>query len=77
MGISFLALLEAGLRLWDDKEKHKYIDQVLKLKEQYHAELAKPFDDRDFNTLGTIELRLCDISSAFIASSLGKTVPSL
>ncbi len=76
MVLSIIALLEAGLRLWDDKEKTKYVDQIIKIKEQYHAELSKPFDDRDFNVLGTLELRLWDISSAFIAASSGAPVQS-
>jgi hypothetical protein len=76
MGTAFIALLEAGLKLWDDKEKIKYVDQIISIKEQYYAELSKQFDDRDFNVLGTLEQQLLIISSAFIAASGGPKLSS-
>lgn len=66
-----LNCLSAGLTLWDDKEKTKYVDQVISLKEQYYAEFNKPLDSRSDAVLDNLEFQLRVLATSF-ASSVGK-----
>lgn len=73
MGIGLLLkTLLAGLSLWGDKEKHKYIDRVLELQRIMHEEEDKPVGARDNDRLDRAERELCDISNVF-ASAVGTT----
>lgn len=67
-----LQVLGAGLTLWDDKEKNKYVDKLLSLKEQYYAEYNKPIDIRSDAILGNLEFELRLLATGF-ASSIGKS----
>lgn len=64
MGL-FLNVLLKGLSLWDDKEKHKYIDRVLGLKKDYDAEQDKPVGERDNSVMDRIDRELRDIGDVF------------
>lgn len=60
---SLFKALAAGLSLWQSKEARKYLDEVIKLKEQWYEEYNKDMPDN--NKLDTIELQLHNITSVF------------
>lgn len=67
----FLALLEtltAGLHLWSDKNKTKYLDAIYELKHKWYEEYKKAPADRSNAVLDNldVELRIC--AAAFVAS---------
>jgi hypothetical protein len=62
-------VLEAGLSLWSDKEKHKYVDRLLRLKEQWFHEYNKPDNEVDDNVLSTIEWELRLLGNAFTSAA--------
>lgn len=64
-----LGLLTAGLNLWADKEKHKYIDAKIKLETDYYAEINKPDDQRSDAVIADIEQQLHILASAFTAAA--------
>jgi len=67
---TILKLLGAGLQLWGDKEKHKYIDKMLELKKEWHEEYSKPVGVRDNVRLDRIDRELCQLCDTF-ASAVG------
>lgn len=62
-----LGILEAGLSLWQSKEKRKYIDELLELKQRYYEELKKAPEDRNAAMLDNIEFRVRILGLAFAA----------
>jgi hypothetical protein len=68
--VLFGVLLQ-GLKLANSKESTKYLDEVLKLQQDYLDEYNKPRALRSNANLDDIELRLQLISKLFI-SSFGK-----
>lgn len=60
--------LEAGLSLWDDKEKDKYKDELISLKEQYYAEFNKDPALRSDAVLDNLEFQLRVLVTSFSAS---------
>lgn len=66
--VLFGVLLQ-GLKLWNHKEGTKYIDEVIKLQQDYQNEYNKPRHKRDNNELDSIQLRLELLSKHFIASA--------
>lgn len=70
-----LGILEAGLSLWQSKEKRKYIDQLLEIRTNYYAEINKPQSDRSDAVLDNLEFRLRLLGLAFSAD-VGSEVPS-
>ena len=70
----FLALLEtltAGLHLWSDKKKTKYLDAVYELKHQWYEEYKKDPSERNHNVLDNLDVELRLVAAAF-AASVGK-----
>lgn len=65
----FLKVFAAGLELWDDKEKHKYIDRLLELKKEYYNEFNKPDDQRSDAVLDNITFELRILGDSFASSS--------
>lgn len=63
-------VLGAGLQLWADKEKHKYIDKMLALKKEFYEEYNKPFAERNTAVLDNVELELRQLCETF-ASAVG------
>lgn len=64
-----LAVLGAGLSLWNHKEKTKYQDRFIQLKRDLYEEQNKPADRRSDARLDelTFELRL--LAGSFAASA--------
>ena len=60
-----LGLLEAGLKLWQHKDKNKYLDKTIKLKRKFYEEYNK--ETPDMAILDNIEFELWIISQGFIA----------
>lgn len=60
-----LGILEAGLSLWANKEKHKYVDKLIALKKEYYAEINKPYEQRNNAALDGIEFELRILAVAF------------
>lgn len=69
---AILNLLTAGLTLWDDKEKHKYTDRLISLKEKYRAEMAKDDSHRSDANLDDIRFELLLLVTSFSASVNGQ-----
>lgn len=66
-----LSLADTGLKLWQQKDARKYIDQLIELKQEYYNEINKPEEDRDHARLDRVEFRLNILCIAF-ASAAGK-----
>lgn len=63
MGTVLTALVEAlsaGLSIWNNKEKTKYTDKLLKLREEYYE--AYNAEPRDNAKLDHVEHELCDFA---------------
>lgn len=58
MAADILLILGTALSIWDHKEKNKYLDKYLALKEQYHQEFNKPDDSRSDSLLDNLEYQL-------------------
>jgi len=69
---SVMALLKAGLTLWVDKNKTKYLDKFLSLQRDYYAEVNKPEGVRSNAVLDNIRFELELLSFAF-SSAVGAT----
>ena len=70
MSISLiLSILEKGLSLAQSKEARKYLDEVIKLKKEWHEEFNRA--DRSQLALDRIELRLHIIGEAFASFPIG------
>lgn len=76
MFAALLSVLGAALSIWSDKEKHKYIDQLIKLKEEYYAEYNKPEASRSDATLDNLEFQLRLLGHAFAASVGEQNTPN-
>ena len=64
---SLLKVLGAGLGLWEHKEKTKYFDEMIHLKQEYFdVKNSTPIDD---DRLSRIEFRLCLLADAFASKS--------
>ena len=66
--VLFGVLLQ-GLKLWNNKESTKYIDEVYELKKDWLKEYEKPRNKRSNANLDDIEQRLHILSKIFIESS--------
>lgn len=62
-----LKLLRVSVTFLDDKEKHKYVDQLMDLEAQYYAESNRPDSDRSDAVLDNLRFQLCNLSAAFRA----------
>lgn len=67
---SLIKALEAGLSLWDHKEKRKYLDQLISLKKEFYAERNKPREIRSNAILDDVRLRLRILCDS-IATAIG------
>jgi hypothetical protein len=69
---SLIKALEAGLSLWQSKEKRKYLDELISLKKEFYAERNKPREIRSNAILDDVRLRLrllCDSVASAIGAS--------
>ena len=69
---SLLTVLGAGLSLWNNKERTKYVDQLMSLKQRYYEEYNKDAEHRSDAILDSIELELRILASAF-STNVGKS----
>lgn len=60
--------LHAGLVLWDDIEKTKYIDRLEQLKKDYYAEFNKDLSLRSDAVLDNVQFELRILAVSFAAS---------
>jgi hypothetical protein len=76
MATQLLAVLEQLLKLGvlGVEEKHKYEDNILKLKKAYYEEFSRPEDEISDNRLAELDLELRLVSEAFLAT-LGAKAP--
>lgn len=65
-------VLQAGLTLWDDILKQKYINQLLSLQKAYNEEINKPDSARSDAALDDIEFQLHILGIAFSSSVASK-----
>ncbi|TXG77620.1 hypothetical protein E6Q11_02505 [Candidatus Dojkabacteria bacterium] len=65
-----LKILEAGFSIWASKERNKYRDELISLKQEYYDEYNKPFEERDDGKLDRILFRLRCLGDSF-ATSVG------
>ena len=70
-----LALLTAGLNLWLNEEKTKYVDHKISLEKQYYEEYNKPIGERSDAVLDNLVFQLRILASAFVTASSGKQDP--
>lgn len=71
---SVLTIIGSALSLWDSKEKNKYVDRLIKLKEQYYEEINRPqLDDAKLDSITRDISILCELCSAKIGASNTKT----
>ncbi len=68
MILQIISLLSAGLTLWSDKEKNKYIDKLIELKKKYYEESNKLEADRDDAVMDNILFELKILSDSFVTS---------
>lgn len=61
-------VLAAGLHLWGDKLKTRYVDKLISLKEKYNEEINKPESSRSDAVIDGITFELRTLSLAFGAS---------
>jgi hypothetical protein len=66
LGILFEVLAQ-GLRLWNEKEASKYLDEVLQLQKDWVREYEKPRNERSNANLDHIEQQLLLIGKLFTA----------
>lgn len=69
---SVIALLQAGLTLWVDKNKTKYLDKFMSLKRDYYEEINKPQGKRSNARLDNITFELELLGAAFSSSVVQK-----
>jgi hypothetical protein len=62
-------IIEQGLKLWNTKEGRKYLDEVIKLKQEYYREYSRP--DRSDLALDKLLERLRIIGETFAESAVG------
>jgi hypothetical protein len=62
-----IKLLGTGLSLWEHKEKNKYVDKYMRLKQEHYEESNKPDHLRDDGRLDRIVWELQLLSSGFCA----------
>lgn len=67
-----LGILEAGLSLWESKEKRKYVDELIAIKKDYYAEINKPSTERSDAVLDSLEFRVRVLGIAFAAGVGGE-----
>lgn len=72
---TLLAILLAGIQLWTKREdnvpykdKKKYADEILSLKEDWYEEYNKPIKERSDATLDRITFRLRILGDRFAAA---------
>lgn len=73
-----LSLTDTGLKLWQQKDARKYIDQLIELKQEYYNEINKPNELRDDACLDRIEFRiklLCESFTSSVGQSNAKNLP--
>ncbi len=68
MVTAFLNVLYAGLQLWTSKEKTKYIDQLIELKEDYYAEYKKDPVYRSDARLDNLLFKMQLVGTGFAAA---------
>lgn len=69
---SLAQALAAGLTLWSDKEKTKYVDRLVSIRKRYYEEYNKPLSSRDDSVLDQLEFELRILAASF-ASGIGKS----
>lgn len=70
---TIISLLAAGLNLWAEKEKNKYIDELLAIKKGFWEEWNKPEGERSDAVLDSLKFRLEILAEAFLQKT-GKPV---
>lgn len=68
-------VLEAGLSLWNSKEKTKYIDKMMALRKEWYEEYNKPIESRSDARLDNIQHELCIVAAGFSSSVKSKNAP--
>jgi hypothetical protein len=58
-------VLLAGLHLWENEEKTKYIDRLMDLRKRRYDEENKPDDSRSDAVLDDLEFQLRNLGIAF------------
>lgn len=71
-----IGVLNAGLSLWDSKEKTKYQDQYLRLVREWNEEMDQPEDYRSQLALDRIERELRQLARSFTYSVGAKNAPN-
>jgi len=72
-GLAF-RIVERGLSLWNTKEGRKYLNEVIKLKQEWHNEFNRK--DRSDLALDRILERLRIIGETFAESAIGNDASS-
>jgi hypothetical protein len=67
-------IIERGLKLWNTKEGRKYLEEVIKLKQEWHNEFNRK--DRSDLALDRILERLRIIGETFAESTVGNDATS-
>ena len=74
---SLFEIIGAGLKIWESKEKNKYIKEYLSLEKDYYNENSKPKQFQDHVRLDDIEFKLMLIGRAFAAQAGRPTTSDL
>lgn len=69
---TILNILQAGLSLWESKEKTKYVDSIIKLKRRYYDEYNR--ENPDHAELDRIEFQLLIIGHNFATEVRAKDI---
>jgi hypothetical protein len=72
-GLAF-RIVERGLSLWNTKEGRKYLNEVIKLKQEYYNEFSRK--DRSDLALDRILERLRIIGETFAETAIGNDASS-
>jgi seryl-tRNA(Sec) selenium transferase len=60
---AILEIIAAALQIWEYKEKRKYIDQLLSLKQTWYEEINKPLGERDNALLDNTEWAIKNLAT--------------
>lgn len=73
MFTALFQVLSAGISLWLDKEKNKYINKLNQLQKDYYAASNKPADQIDDALLDNLEFELKITAQAWASQVAGGT----
>ncbi len=61
--------LATGLSIWNDAQKHKYVDRLMALRQEYYAESNKALPERSDAVLDNLEFELRNLTAGFAAAA--------